>query len=68
MYKEKPILVDVRRRIQTIVVPYFSFGFLILLYWQIIERRFRESSMSLSDSILGLFFGDYDKLDFNVHL
>lgn len=68
VYKEKPILVDVRRRIQTIVVPYFSFGFLILLYWQIIERRFRESSMSLSDSILGLFFGDYDKLDFNVHL
>lgn len=68
VYKEKPILVDVRRRIQTIVVPYFSFGFLILLYWQIIERRFRESSMSLSDSILGLFLGEYDKLDFNVHL
>lgn len=46
VYKEKPILTDIKRRIQTIVVPYFSFGLLVLLYWQVIERTFRDSDMS----------------------
>ena len=68
VYKEKTILTDIKRRIQTIVVPYFSFGLLVLLYWQVIERRFRNSDMSFMDSLLGLFSGCYDNLDFNVHL
>ena len=68
VYKEKPVLTDIKRRIQTIVVPYFSFGLLVLLYWQVIERRFRDSDMSFMDSLLGLFSGCYDNLDFNVHL
>ena len=68
VYREKSVLADVKRRIQTILIPYFSFGFLILLYWQIIERRFRNSSMSFMDSFVGLFFGAYNKLDFNIHL
>ena len=68
VYKEKPILTDIKRRIQTIVVPYFSFGLLVLLYWQVIERTFRDSDMSFIDSLLGLFSGCYDNLDFNVHL
>jgi acyltransferase 3 len=67
-YKEKSVLTDIKRRIQTIVVPYFSFGLLVLLYWQVIERRFRDSDMSFMDSLLGLFSGCYDNLDFNVHL
>ena len=68
VYKEKTILTDIKRRIQTIVVPYFSFSLLVLLYWQVIERRFRNSDMSFMDSLLGLFSGCYDNLDFNVHL
>jgi len=68
VYKEKPILTDIKRRIQTILIPYFSFGLLVLLYWQLIERRFRDSDMSFMDSLLGLFSGCYDNLDFNVHL
>lgn len=68
MYKEKHILADVKRRIQTIVVPYFSFGLLVLIYWQLIERRFRDSDMGFVDSLLGLFLGWYGNLDFNVHL
>lgn len=68
VYKEKSVLTDIKRRIQTIVVPYFSFGLLVLLYWQVIERRFRNSDMSFMDSLLGLFSGCYDNLDFNVHL
>ena len=68
VYKEKSVLTDIKRRIQTIVVPYFSFGLLVLLYWQVIERRFRNSDMSFMDSLLGLFSGCYDNLDFDVHL
>ena len=68
VYKEKPVLVDLKRRLQTIVVPYFSFGLLVLIYWQLIERRFRTSDMGFLDSFLGLISGEYGKLDFNVHL
>ena len=68
VYKEKTILTDIKRRIQTIVVPYFSFGLLELLYWQVIERRFRNSDMSFVESLFGLISGCYDNLDFNVHL
>lgn len=68
VYKEKTVLTDIKRRIQTIVIPYFSFGFLVLVYWQMIERRFRDSDMSFIDSLLGLFSGCYDNLDFNIHL
>ncbi len=68
VYKKKTILTDIKRRIQTIVVPYFSFGLLVLLYWQVIERRFRDSDMSFIDAWFGLFSGCYDNLDFNVHL
>ena len=32
VYKEKTVLTDIKRRIQTIVIPYFSFGFLVLIY------------------------------------
>lgn len=59
---------DIKKRIQTIVVPYLSFRLLVLLYWQFIERRFRDSNRSFTDSLFGLFSGCYDNLDFNVHL
>lgn len=68
VYKEKPILIDIKRRLQTIMVPYFSLGLLILTYWQLIERKFRDSDMSFMNSFFGLFSGQYDYLDFNVHL
>lgn len=68
VYKEKPVLTDIKRRMQTIVAPYFSFGLLVLLYWQVIERRFQDSDMSFMESLLGLFSGSYNNLDFNVHL
>ena len=68
VYKEKAILMDIKKRIQTIVIPYLSFGLLVLLYWQFIERRFRDSHRSFTDSLFGLFSGCYDNLDFNVHL
>lgn len=66
--QRKTILTDIQRRIQSIVIPYFSFGCLLLIYWQLIEKRFRSSDISFENSLLGLFSGNYDKLDFNVHL
>lgn len=68
VYKEKPILEDIKRRIQTIVVPYFCFGTLTLVYWQLIERRFLDSNMSFGSAVLGFISGQEDRLDFNVHL
>ena len=68
VYKQKPVLIVLKRRFQTIVIPYFSFGMLVLIYWQLIERRFRNSDMSFISALLGLLSGQYDYLDFNVHL
>lgn len=68
MYSKKPILADIKRRLQTVVIPYFSFGLLIFLYWALLERYFRDSSMTVMESFFGLLRGQYDYLDFNVHL
>lgn len=68
VYRQKPIVENLKRRIQTIAIPYFSFGTLMLIYWQIIERRFRGSDMSFISAIWGLILGQFDYLDFNVHL
>ena len=68
LYKKKPVIEDLKRRLVTIVIPYLSFGFLVLLYWALIERKFRYSTMGVIDSALGLLRGQYEFLDFNVHL
>lgn len=68
LYKKSEILYNIKRRVQTIVLPYFLFGLLILVYWQLVERKFRDSSMSFIDAFIGLLRGQYNYLDFNVHL
>lgn len=39
-----------------------------MIYWQLIERRFRNSDISFLSSLFGVLSGQYDYLDFNVHL
>ncbi len=68
VYKKKPILEDVKRRTKTILVPYFLFGALNLIYWVMIERRFRETDMTPLMAVIGLFKGQIEALNFNVHL
>lgn len=68
VYRKKPIRTDIIRRLQAIVVPYFSFGLLVLVYWALLERHFRDSNMTVTESFLGLLRGQYDYLDFNSHL
>ena len=68
VYKKRSVLSDLKRRAATVIVPYFTFGVLELIYWQLLERRFRPSEISFGHSALGLLTGKYDYLDFNSHL
>lgn len=68
VYKKKNILEDLKRRLKTIIVPYLSLGTIVLVYWALIERKFRYSDMNVFNSFLGLIQGKYESLDFNVHL
>lgn len=68
VYKVTPVAEHIKKRFFTVAVPYFSFGLLVLLYWQLFERRFRDSDMTFAETLIGLLRGQYDHLDFNVHL
>ncbi len=68
VYKKRSVLLDFKHRVKSIIVPYFIFGFLEFIYWVVLERRFRDSKLSISESFVGLFLGQYDYLEFNVHL
>ena len=68
VYRERPILIDIQRRIETILRPYFVFGTICLIYWIFIESRFRQSDMTVPQAIIGLFRAQNTWLDFNVHL
>ena len=68
VYKKRSVTDDLKRRAMTVLSPYFSFGALELVYWQLLERRFRPSEMSFGKSALGLLIGRFDYLDFNSHL
>lgn len=68
VYKKRSVIRDLKRRAMTVLVPYFSFGALEVIYWQLFERRFRPSDMGFGKSVLGLLIGQYDYLDFNSHL
>ena len=68
LYREIPVRQNIKHKFCTVMIPYFSFGLLTLIYWQLIERRFRASDMTFLQSLIGLIRGEYDFLDFNVHL
>lgn len=68
VYAKKDIAADLLRRIQTIIVPYFVLGSFNIFYWYFIEKRFRDSEMSLIEAFRGLLSGMRVHLDFNVHL
>lgn len=67
-YREKPFWIDLKRRVQTILIPYFCFGTLTLGYWLLVERHFRDTGLDLPTAVYGLFAGQYDYLGFNVPL
>lgn len=67
-HKSRPVKKDLAERSRKILIPYFFFGFLELIYWQIFERRFRITNFTFLQGLEGLIFGKYSLLKFNVHL
>lgn len=68
VYRKKKIKDDLLGRIKKIVIPYFTFGAVILIYWYFIERSFRSISQTFGEAALGLLLGEYKLLDFHSHL
>lgn len=67
LYKERNIGEFAKRKFKTVIIPYLFFGILEILYFYIVEARFRDY-IPIKESILGLVTGNYDWLGFNVHL
>lgn len=68
VYRKKGIKADLTGRAKKIIIPYFSFGFIILIYWYFIERAYRDISQTFGEAALGLLSGEYELLDFHSHL
>lgn len=68
VYRPRKIADDVKRRAFRIIVPYLIFGFIILLYYNFLERPYRDVNVSLADGLLGLVIGDMEHLEFHSHL
>ena len=67
LYKKRNIGEFAKRKFKTVIIPYLFFGILEILYFYIVEARFRDY-IPIKESILGLVTGNYDWLGFNVHL
>lgn len=67
LYKERNIGEFAKKKFKTVIIPYLFFGILEILYFYIVEARFRDY-IPIKESILGLVTGNYDWLGFNVHL
>lgn len=68
VYRKKKIKDNLSGRVKKIVIPYFTFGAVILIYWYFIERSFRSVSQTFGEAAFGLFLGEYKLLDFHSHL
>lgn len=68
LYKQSSNKDFLKKKIKTILIPYLFFGILNLVYYFLIERSFRNVNLSLFHALLGLFFGYYNYLSFNVHI
>ena len=68
LYRKQPIKKCICRKTASIVVPYLSFGVILLVYWTFVERVFRPSNLSAWQGLLGLLLGREKWLDFNIHL
>ena len=43
LYQKREIILDIRRRVVKILVPYLLFAIVDLVYWALVERHFRAS-------------------------
>lgn len=68
LYRQRNIIDDIKQRTRSIIIPYFSFALFIFVYWAAIERHFRNTDISVTDSFLGIFIASYSSLSLNIHL
>jgi len=68
LYKEEKLKNNVIKKTKSILIPYFFFSMCCLMYFYLIENRFRNIQLTPLQSISGIIFGYYDYLGFNVHL
>lgn len=68
LYKKAEILSAIKHRFYTIIIPYFTLGTAVLIYYMLIEQRFREVNVTLPQAVVGLFCGSYSGLEFHSHL
>lgn len=68
LYKKDKNIENFKKKFKSILIPYLFFSLINLLYFFIIESKFRSISISLLECIKGIILGHYDYLSFNVHL
>jgi fucose 4-O-acetylase-like acetyltransferase len=68
LYRCKPVLNDVKQRFQSLIVPYFVFGIITLVYWQLVESHFRNQGLNFSKGLVGVILGYDTYLNFNSPL
>ena len=68
LFKKENINVNVKRKSKKIIIPYLFFSIIELIYFVFIESKFRSIKLTPLQCIIGILFGYYDYLEFNVHL
>ncbi len=68
LYKQEKFKNNVIKKSKSILIPYFFFSICCLIYFYVVENKFRSVQLTPLQSVLGIMFGYYDYLGFNVHL
>lgn len=68
LYQKQKIGENIRKKATSILIPYFIFGILEIIYFILIESKFRDINLTVIQCLQGLFTGYRDFLEFNVHL
>ena len=68
LFKKENINVNVKRKAKKIIIPYLFFSIIELIYFILIESKFRSIKLTPLQCVVGILFGYYDYLEFNVHL
>ena len=68
LFKKENINLNIKKKAKKIIIPYLFFSIIELIYFIFIESKFRGIKLTLPQCIVGILFGYYNYLEFNVHL
>ena len=70
--KYKSVAEFLKKRVQTLVIPYFIFSFITCAYWALMQNRFGDDTgqHDIGHAIIGIFYsnGIHHFMEFNVAL